>query len=103
MKRTNTSLFPKLLTFLALAVAAFTSSAAEPPKLGDAAPDFALNTLDGKTVTLSAETANQPVVLVVLRGWPGYRTCVIRQTIAMNLACGFHILHPKLTVKRSRE
>lgn len=47
--------------------------AAEPPQPGAPAPDFTLNTLDARAVTLSAETAGQPVVLVVLRGWPGYQ------------------------------
>jgi thioredoxin-dependent peroxiredoxin len=73
MKPTTTTSFPKLFTLLALAVAVFTANAAEPPKVGDAAPDFTLNTLDGKAVTLSRETAKRPVVLVVLRGWPGYQ------------------------------
>ena len=41
--------------------------------MGSAAPDFTLKTLDAKSVTLSAETAKLPVVLIVLRGWPGYQ------------------------------
>jgi peroxiredoxin len=43
------------------------------PKEGQKAPDFALTTLDGTTVRLSTEVARGPVVLVVLRGWPGYQ------------------------------
>src|SRR5215510_9057230 len=46
---------------------------AAPPKVGDKAPDFALRTLDDKTVRLSDLTATGKVVLVVLRGWPGYQ------------------------------
>jgi thioredoxin-dependent peroxiredoxin len=42
------------------------------PKVGDKAADFTLQSLDGATVRLSEETARGPVVLVVLRGWPGY-------------------------------
>ncbi len=56
-----------------LVVASTMATAVEPPKVGDAAPDFTLNTLDGKAVSFSKETAQQPVVLVVLRGWPGYQ------------------------------
>src|ERR1041385_9556942 len=65
----------KLVSLLASALFAgiAIATAAEPPKVGDAAPDFTLNTLDGKTVALKDETAKQPVVLVVLRGWPGYQ------------------------------
>jgi peroxiredoxin len=43
------------------------------PMEGQKAPDFALTSIDGATVRLSAEVARGPVVLVVLRGWPGYQ------------------------------
>jgi len=43
------------------------------PKVGDKAPDFTLKTLDDQTVRLSDLTATGKVVLVVLRGWPGYQ------------------------------
>jgi peroxiredoxin len=45
----------------------------EIPKVGDKAPAFALNTLDGTQVSLSTELARGPVVLIMLRGWPGYQ------------------------------
>ncbi len=54
-------------------------AAAEPPKVGDKAPDFTLKTLDDQTVHLSELTAKGNVVLVVLRGWPGYQ-CPICDT-----------------------
>jgi len=62
-----------LSVLIALVFAGMTARAAEPLKVGDAAPDFTLNTLDGKSVSLSTENAKQPVVLLVLRGWPGYQ------------------------------
>jgi peroxiredoxin len=43
------------------------------PMVGDRASDFALSTVQGKTVRLSEVTAKSPVVLVVLRGYPGYQ------------------------------
>jgi peroxiredoxin len=46
---------------------------ADPPRVGDKAPDFALKTLEDKTVRLNDLTATGKVVLVVLRGWPGYQ------------------------------
>jgi len=52
---------------------AFAVQAAPPPKVGDKAPDFVLKTLDNQTVRLSDLTARNRVVLVVLRGWPGYQ------------------------------
>ncbi len=43
------------------------------PKIGDKARPFTLNALDGTAVSLAAETARGPVVLVLARGWPGYQ------------------------------
>jgi thioredoxin-dependent peroxiredoxin len=48
-------------------------AAAGTPKVGDRARDFTLWSLDGATVRLSEELARGPLVLVVLRGWPGYQ------------------------------
>jgi peroxiredoxin len=43
------------------------------PGEGDKAPDFAITSLRGKTVRLSEAVSKGPVVLVVLRGYPGYQ------------------------------
>ncbi len=56
-----------LMTFVGLGLYA------EPPAVGDKAKDFQLSSLDGKSVRLSQMTAKGPVVLVVLRGFPGYQ------------------------------
>lgn len=48
-------------------------NAAAPPQVGSMAPDFTLKTLDDQSVRLSDLTATSDVVLVVLRGWPGYQ------------------------------
>lgn len=48
-------------------------AAASPPVVGQAAPDFALKTMDGKTARLSEVIPAGPVVLIVLRGFPGYQ------------------------------
>lgn len=50
-----------------------TSVFAARPKVGDQAPDFSLKTLEDRTVKLSQLTAKETVVLIVLRGWPGYQ------------------------------
>ena len=69
------SLAPRFFTVLALFAAMFLRPlvAAEIPKVGDAAPAFALKGLDDETVRLADLAAKGPVVLVVLRGWPGYQ------------------------------
>jgi thioredoxin-dependent peroxiredoxin len=48
-------------------------SASEPPKVGDKAADFELKTLAGDAVKLSKLTETGPVVVLVLRGYPGYQ------------------------------
>jgi peroxiredoxin len=65
-------------SFLAASLAlmagtALALNAAEIPKVGGEAPDFALGTLDDQTIRLSELTAKGTVVLVMLRGWPGYQ------------------------------
>jgi thioredoxin-dependent peroxiredoxin len=60
------------LAGIAVAVS-LNASVAEPPKVGDTAPDFTLAQIDGKKLTLSAELKNGPVVLIVGRGWVGYQ------------------------------
>jgi len=62
-----------LTTAVLLTLSLRTSPAATTPVVGDAAPNFTLNTLDDKPVDLKQLTAKRPVVLVVLRGWPGYQ------------------------------
>jgi len=46
---------------------------ADPPKVGDRAPDFTLAQIDGQKLTLTAELKRGPVVLIVGRGWVGYQ------------------------------
>jgi len=55
--------------------------AAETPKVGDPAPAFALKTLDGDAVQLGELTAKGNVVLVVLRGWPGYQCPICERQV----------------------
>lgn len=58
---------------LAVSPVALAAEADTPPAVGEAAPDFQLTSLGGDAVRLSELTAEGPVVLVVLRGYPGYQ------------------------------
>lgn len=71
----------RLITCAALAFTACAMHATTPPQVGEAAPEFTLNTLDGKTVALKDLTAKQRIVLVVLRGWPGYQCPVCTKQV----------------------
>lgn len=46
---------------------------AQTPVVGDKAPDFTLPTPSGKAVTMSSEQHGQGLILVLLRGYPGYQ------------------------------
>jgi peroxiredoxin len=46
---------------------------AAPPRVGERAPDFTLSSLEGDAVRLSDTLSGGPVVLIVLRGYPGYQ------------------------------
>jgi len=64
----------KLFTTTTLLIGSLTlARASSPPAVGDTAPNFTLNTLEDKPVELKQLTSKRPVVLVVLRGWPGYQ------------------------------
>jgi len=60
-----------LMSLLVLAVTVPLTAA--PPSVGEKAPDFTLSTPEGKSVRLSEAMSKGPVVLVVLRGYPGYQ------------------------------
>jgi peroxiredoxin Q/BCP len=45
----------------------------QPPGVGAKAPAFALNDLDGNSVSLADQLKHGPIVLVVLHGYPGYQ------------------------------
>ena len=62
-----------LSLLLTLAIGSQTPGSTKPPAVGNTAPDFVLSTMDGKRVRLSEVTANSRVVLLVLRGYPGYQ------------------------------
>jgi len=63
----------RALMSLAAFAAVLPFAAAAPPTVGEKAPDFTLSTLEGKNVRLSDVMSKGPVVLVVLRGYPGYQ------------------------------
>jgi thioredoxin-dependent peroxiredoxin len=55
---------------------------AELPAVGKEASDFELAALGGKKVKLSAAVKEGPVVLVVLRGYPGYQCPVCSRQVS---------------------
>ncbi len=66
-------LLPTMLSPLILLALAARAKSDGPPAIGTKAPAFHLNAIDGKECSLAEATAEGPVVLVVLRGYPGYQ------------------------------
>lgn len=69
-----------LVAFLSATTAVL--AADRPPAVGEAAADFSLQGLDDQTVSLKDANAAGPVVLVVLRGFPGYQCPVCSDQVA---------------------
>jgi len=59
--------------FCVLIGAAASTQSVQPPAVGDKTPGFELKTLADKSIRLADLTQNNPVVLIVLRGWVGYQ------------------------------
>ena len=58
----------------------------EKPAVGSIAKDFSLKNLDGKGTNLSDSRKTGPVVVVVLRGFPGYQCPVCTQQVSQLIA-----------------
>ena len=67
------------------------ANAAKPLKSGDRALDFELKTLDDQSVRLRDLLGKSNVVLIVLRGWPGYQCpiCTVQVQDYVRAATGF--------------
>lgn len=73
---------PALFIVLATALIACQPGNAAPPAKGQAARDFTATAVDGKSVRLSELHADANVVLVMLRGWPGYQCPLCSRQVA---------------------
>lgn len=52
------------------------------PSVGEEARDFELSGIDGKKVKISSLTSKGPLVLVVLRGFPGYQCPICNKQVS---------------------
>lgn len=61
------------------------TGAEKPPQVGEKAADFELKSMSGEAVKLSEQLKAGPVVLVVLRGFPGYQCPACNQQVGQYL------------------
>lgn len=57
------------------------STAGAPPQIGQMAKDFTLTRLDGESLQLAQLREQGPVVLLVLRGFPGYQCPICNRQV----------------------
>jgi peroxiredoxin Q/BCP len=86
--RSRRTVLHATLALLWLAGCSLSLAADGHPKVGDKAADFTLNSLDGSPVKLSDATAKGSVVLVVLRGFPGYQCPLCSRQVGEFVAKG---------------
>lgn len=70
------------MTIAAIPATAQTATAASAPAVGQKAPDFELATTGGEKFKLSEALADGPVVVVMLRGYPGYQCPLCSRQVA---------------------
>ncbi len=90
-----------LMVIVVRGVSAAPSGAANssaPPGIGDEAKDFELVNLTGKSIKLSTVAESGPVVLVVLRGFPGYQCPLCTAQVGQLLAYEKEFRGAKATV-----
>ena len=75
-----------------------TSPTSPTPKVGDKAADHLLKDVDGNEFRLSDRLKTGPVVVVVLRGWPGYQCPFCTAQFADLLAHADHFKAAKASV-----
>lgn len=71
---------------LLFAICGLAVAADSPPKIGQMAEDFELKSVRGDKVKLTEIAEHGPVVLVVLRGFPGYQCPVCNAQVGQLLA-----------------
>lgn len=74
-----------VILLVLIAGRAFSQSFAK-VEVGEKAADFTLKTIDGDEVQLNRLLKDNPVVLVVLRGWPGYQCPICTKQVGSLVA-----------------
>lgn len=96
--------FNGCLVLLAFALAAAPAAAQdvlksrEPPAIGDKAPPLALDNLQGERITLADQLKQGPVVLMVLRGFPGYQCPICNRQVGQYITDSDQIRGSKASV-----
>jgi peroxiredoxin Q/BCP len=96
-RRLSCLMKPALLLLVVLLIHPFPASA-QTPAVGSQAPDFTLRTPSGRAVRMSQLLGRGPLVLIVLRGYPGYQCpfCQMQVHDFIVHAADFAAMHAKV-------
>jgi peroxiredoxin len=83
---------------LTLWTASIVAEESMPPAVGEKAPDFALKSIDGTTISRTSSLKSGPMVLVVLRGYPGYQCPICNMQVGDLLKRSKEFQNAKATV-----
>ncbi len=84
--------------FAVIAAPSFAAEEAHPPAVGEQARPLTLPRIGGEAVELAPLLEEGPVVLVVLRGWPGYQCPICTRQVGDLLANAEKFAAAKATV-----
>jgi peroxiredoxin len=96
----SSSVFSRRMFFFGLCLAACVPARAEGsrPAVGQMAADFQLEYLSGKKFSLVDSAKTGPVVLIVLRGFPGYQCPVCNKQVGQFLSAADKFKDKRATV-----
>lgn len=75
-----------------------TAVASKKPAVSDIAPDFELDAINGQKIKLSEMTDKGPVVLIMLRGFPGYQCPICTVQVGQLMGKAKEFAHAKANV-----
>lgn len=91
-------LFSLVLSILMLNAEVHAAKDSAKPAVGDKARDFELENLKGQKIKLSDELKKGPVVLLVLRGYPGYQCPICTRQVGQFISNAAKLKAAKATV-----
>ncbi|MEZ5945033.1 MAG: redoxin domain-containing protein [Planctomycetaceae bacterium] len=96
----NSALFLASLSCLMFLSSITNAAEGEPPQVGDVIEDVAVKNLQGESVKLFDVAGDGPVVILVLRGYPGYQCPICTRQVGQYIGSAkkFQAAHTKVVM-----